>query len=133
MSRVTHWRSGLLPETTPGKARAWEEGQPDRRPVHHDDERGLVTTYMLRRPTQARLWLHFLVNTPTIVATVDAALATVIVVFLLQAADASRTAVVAAALAAFLAVWGTLFPMQRYTLHPLRDTTPRFPTPQDAP
>src|SRR5215211_3542450 len=38
---------------------------------HHDDEQGLVTTYMLVRPTQARLWIHFLVKTPTIIATVD--------------------------------------------------------------
>ncbi|MGH3476902.1 MAG: hypothetical protein ACRDQD_08690 [Nocardioidaceae bacterium] len=100
---------------------------------HHDDERGLVTTYMLQRPTQARLWLHFLVNTPTIVATVDAALATAIVVLLVQVADAPSAAVVAAGVAAFLAVWGTLFPMQRYTLRPLTDPTPRFPTPPEAP
>jgi hypothetical protein len=100
---------------------------------HHDDERGLVTTYMLQRPTQARLWLHFLVNTPTIVATVDAALATAIVVLLVQAADAPSAAVVAAGVAAFLAVWGTLFPLQRYTLRPLTDTTPRFPAPPEAP
>ena len=100
---------------------------------HHDDERGLVTTYMLQRPTQARLWLHFLVNTPTIVATVDAALATAIVVLLVQAADAPSAAVVAAGVAAFVAVWGTLFPLQRYTLRPLTDTTPRFPTPPEAP
>jgi hypothetical protein len=100
---------------------------------HHDDERGLVTTYMLHRPTPARLWLHFLVNTPTIVATVDAALATVIVVLLVQAAGAPRAAMVAAGVVAFLAVWGTLFPLQRHTLRPLRDTPPRFPTPPEAP
>ena len=88
---------------------------------------------MLRRPTQARLWLHFLVNTPTIVATVDAALATVIVVLVLQVAQASRAALVAGGVLAFLAVWGTLFRLQRHTLHPLRDTTPRFPTPPEAP
>jgi hypothetical protein len=96
---------------------------------HHDDERGLVTTYMLQKPTQARLWLHFLVNTPTIVATVDAALATVIVVLVVQAAEAPRAAVVTAGVVAFLVVWGTLFPGQRHILRPLRDTTPRFPTP----
>jgi hypothetical protein len=96
---------------------------------HHDDERGLVTTYMLYRPTQARLWLHFLVNTPTIVAAVDAALAAATVVLVLQAAEASTAAVVAAGVAAFLGVWGTLFPLQRHTLHPLRHGTPRFPTP----
>jgi len=96
---------------------------------HHDDERGLVTTYMLQKPTQARLWLHFLVNTPTIVATVDAALATVIVVLVVQAAEAPRAAVVTAGVVAFLVVWGTLFPGQRHILRPLRDTAPRFPTP----
>jgi hypothetical protein len=75
---------------------------------HHDDERGLVTTYMLHRPTQARLWLHFLVNTPTIVATVDAALATAMFVLVMQVAQASRAALVVGGVLAFLAVWGTL-------------------------
>jgi hypothetical protein len=85
---------------------------------------------MLHRPTQARLWIHFLVNTPTIVATVDAALATAIVVLLVQATDAPRAAVVAGGAVAFLAVWGALFPRQRYILRPLSDTKPRFPTPE---
>src|SRR5262245_52712304 len=31
---------------------------------HHDDEPGLVTTYMLHRPSTLRPWIHFLVNTP---------------------------------------------------------------------
>jgi hypothetical protein len=65
---------------------------------------------MLHRPTQLRLWLHFLVNTQTIVATVVAALATAIVVLVLQAAEASKVAVVAAGVVAFLAVWGCCFP-----------------------
>jgi hypothetical protein len=46
-------------------------------------------------PTQAQLWLHFLVNTSTIVATVDAALAAPTVVLVLPAAhagDADRSA-----------------------------------------
>lgn len=77
---------------------------------HHYDERGLVTTYMLDRPSQARLWLHFLVNTPTIVATVDAALAAAIVVLVLHVVEAPRAALVASGVVAFLAVWGTLFP-----------------------
>jgi hypothetical protein len=99
---------------------------------HHDDERGVVSTYMLDRPSQWRLWGHFLVNTPTIVATVDAALAAAIVVLVTQAADASTAAVVSGGATAFLVVWGALFPLQRYTLHPLRKT-PRFPTPPDLP
>jgi hypothetical protein len=96
---------------------------------HHDDERGLVTTYMLNRPSRLRLWLHFLVNTPTIVATVDGALAAVIVVLVMHAAKAPTPALVAGGVAGFLALWGALFPLQRHTLHPLPDKTPRFPTP----
>jgi hypothetical protein len=99
---------------------------------HHDDERGLVTTYMLHRPTQAALWLHFLVNTPTIVATVVAALAATIVVLVLQVANAPMAALVSGGVVAFLTVWGTLFPLQRHTLQPLRHKTPRFSTPPQA-
>jgi hypothetical protein len=99
---------------------------------HHDDERGLVTTYILHNPSPLRLWLHFLVNTPTIVATVDAALATAIVVLLVQVAEAPRATVVAAGVVAFLVVWATLLVLQRHVLRPLRDT-PRFPTPSEAP
>jgi hypothetical protein len=79
------------------------------------------------------LWVHFLVNTPTIVATVDAALAAAIVVLVLQVAEAPRAAAVAGGAAAFLAVWGVLFRLQLHTLRPFRDTTPRFPTPPDLP
>ena len=97
----------------------------------HDDEAGLVTTYMLEKPTRARLWLHFLVNTPTIVGTVDTALTTVIVVLLGQTANVSKGFVVAWELAAFVAVWGVLLARQRSTLRPVRHTTPRFPTSAD--
>jgi hypothetical protein len=53
-----------------------------------------MTTYMLNNPSELRLRLHFLVNTPTIVATVDAALAAVIVVLVMQVAEAPRPGVV---------------------------------------
>jgi hypothetical protein len=116
---------------------AYLEIAPDLEPYfttgHHDDERGLVTTYMLQRPTQARLWLHFLVNTPTIVATVDAALAAAIAVLVLQTAGAPTAAMVVGGVVAFLAVWGGLMPLQRHTADPLRRGRPRFPTPQDRP
>jgi hypothetical protein len=100
---------------------------------HHDDERGVIATYMLERPTRRWLWVHFLVNTPTIVATVDAALAAAVVVLLLQVAEAPRAVAVAGGVVAFLAVWGVLFRLQLYTLRPLRGITPRFPTPPEAP
>jgi len=100
---------------------------------HHDDERGVIATYMLDRPSRQWLWVHFLVNTPTIVATVDAALAAAIVVLVLQVAEAPRAAAVAGGAVAFLTVWGVLFRLQLHTLRPLRGTTPRFPTPPDLP
>jgi hypothetical protein len=100
---------------------------------HHDDERGLVTTYMLDHPSRRWLLVHFLINTPTIVATVDAALAAAIAVLVLQAAEAATVAVVAGGLAAFLTVWGGLMPLQRHTTDPLRHKTPRFPTPPEIP
>jgi hypothetical protein len=96
---------------------------------HHDDEPGLVATYMLDHPSRRWLLVHFVINTPTIVATVDAALAAAIAVLLLQVAGAATAARVAGGVVAFLAVWGGLMPMQRHIADPLRRTTPRFPTP----
>jgi hypothetical protein len=100
---------------------------------HHDDEPGVIATYLLARPTLPWLWVHFLVNTPTIVATVDAALAAAIVVLVLGVAQAPRAVAVAGGAAAFLTVWGVLFRLQLHTLRPFRDTTPRFPTPPHLP
>jgi hypothetical protein len=109
---------------------------PDLRPYfstgHHDDERGLATTYMLGR-SSVPTWPHFLVTTPTIVATVDAAVATAIVVLAGLAVEAPTGAVVAAAVVAFLVVWGALFSLQRLNLRVLRQTNIRFPTPPDEP
>ncbi len=99
---------------------------------HHDDERGLVATYMLDHPSRRWLVVHFVINTPTIVATVDAALAAAIAVLVLQATRAVTAAIVAGGVVAFLAVWGGLMPLQRHTADPLR-TPPRFPTPPDRP
>jgi hypothetical protein len=96
---------------------------------HHDDQRGVFATYMVSRPGRRALWLHFLVNTPNIIATVDAAVAAAIVVLGLQAAGASRVVALGCGVAAFLLVWGTLFGLQRLTLRPFRDELPRFPTP----
>jgi hypothetical protein len=87
-----------------------------------------VATYMLDHPSRRWLLVHFMINTPTIVATVDAALAAAIAVLVLQAAGAATAAVVAGGVVAFLAVWGGLMPLQRHTVDPLRQTAPRFPT-----
>ena len=98
---------------------------------HHDDERGVIATYMLDGPSRRWLLVHFLVNTPMIVATVDAALAAAIVVLLLQVGEASRAAEVAGGMLAFAGVWGVLLRLQLHALRPLRGKAPRFPTPPD--
>ena len=98
---------------------------------HHDDERGLAASYLaggrrLRRSGQ------FLVNTPTIVATVDAALAAAIVVLVVRAAEATTTVAVVAGAVAFLVVWAALFLLQRRALDPLRRTRRRGSPPRQA-
>ena len=113
-------------EIEPGLERYFTTG-------HHDDERGVIATYMLDGPSRRWLVVHFLVNTPTIVATVNAALATTVLVLLLQVAGASRAAEVAGGVVAFVVVWGALFVLQLHTLRPLRGRTPRFPTPPGSP
>jgi hypothetical protein len=92
---------------------------------HHDDESGVLATRLLDRPSRQWLWVHFLVNTPTIVATLDAALAAAIVVLLPQTAGAAPAAAVAGGAVAFLGVWGVLFalaPWPNATLTPTRLT-----------
>jgi hypothetical protein len=100
---------------------------------HHDDERGIATTYLLGMGSDLQTWSHFLVTTPTIVATVDAAVATAIVVLAGLAAEATTGAVMAAGVVAFLVVWGALFSLQRMNLAVLRRASTRFPTPPDEP
>jgi hypothetical protein len=100
---------------------------------HHDDWRGVATTYLLgtggwpRRRSGS--WAQLLVTTPTIVATINAAIATAIVVLAMQAAKTPTAAVVAAGAVAFLATWAALFALQRPNLTVLDRTTARFPTP----
>jgi hypothetical protein len=99
---------------------------------HHDDQRGVFVTYMVDEPgTRRALWVYFLVNTPSIVATVDAALAAAMVVLGLQAADVPRAVAVSGGVAAFLLTWVMLFWLQRQTLRPFRHQAPRFPSPPD--
>jgi hypothetical protein len=98
---------------------------------HHDDERGVIASYMLDGPSRRWLLVHFLINTPTIVATVDSALAAAIVVLLLEVGEASRVSEVAGGMVAFMVVWGVLLRPQLHTLRPLRGQTPRFPSPPD--
>jgi hypothetical protein len=100
---------------------------------HHDDERGVIATYMLEGTSRRWLAVHFLVNTPTIVATVDAAVGAAIAVLVLRVSDASQAVEVAGGIVTFTVVWAVLLRHQLQALRPLRDSTPRFPTPPDVP
>jgi hypothetical protein len=100
---------------------------------HNDDERGVIATYMLDGPSRRWLVVHFLVNTPTIVATVDAALGAAINVLLLHVGEAPPAAEVAGGVIAFAGVWGVLLRLQLHSLRPLRGKTPRFPSRTDLP
>lgn len=96
---------------------------------YHDDERGVFKTYMVERPSRASFWLYFLINTPTIVATVNSALAAAMAVLVLQAVDARTGWVVAGGAAGFVLVWTLLFLLQRRTLKAFGYDKPRFPSP----
>src|SRR5262249_9382965 len=96
----------------------------------HDDERGLSASYLLAG-RGLRPWARFLVNTPTVIATVDAALAAAIAVLAVRKAGADTSLAGAVGAGGVLVVWTALYLLQRQSLSPLRRSRPRFPTPPD--
>ena len=99
---------------------------------HHDDSPGLAASFLLpRNPGRLGPWGYFLVNTPTVLATVDAALAAAVAVLAVRQADAPVTIAVIVAAVAFVLVWAALVSWERHTLDPVARATPRFPTPPD--
>ena len=97
----------------------------------HDDQQGLTASYLSFHGRGLRPWGHFLSNTATVIATVDAALAAAIAVLAMRKAAAATTLAVAVGAGAFLVVWTALFLLQRHSLSSLRRSKPRFPTPPD--
>jgi hypothetical protein len=98
----------------------------------HDDQQGVLATYALGRTSREPFVVRFLINTPTIVATVVAALAAAVAVLLLQVAEAPRAVVVASGAVAFLLVWGALIAWGWSAAQRVQDTIARFPTPPDG-
>jgi hypothetical protein len=86
---------------------------------------------LARNPGRLGPWGYFQVNTPTVIATVNAALAAAVVALAARKADAPATIAVVTAAAAFLLVWAALVSWERRTLDPVARTTPTFPTPPD--
>ena len=120
MNRLRH----AYLEIEPGLERYFTTG-------HHDDERGVLATYMITGRSRRWLVAHFLVNTPTIVATVNAALAATVLVLALQLGAAPQAVQVAAGVTGLIVVWAALLRFQLQALRPLQGETPRFPTPRD--
>jgi hypothetical protein len=80
-----------------------------------------AASYLLARFHRGSLWPwgRFLVNTPTVIATVDAAVVAAIAVLAARAVEATTTAVVVAGTAAFLLLWTALLRLERQTLDAL--------------
>ena len=97
----------------------------------HDDERGILTTYMLERSGPVWMWIHFVVNTPTIIATVDAALAGAVIALLLELAGVPLTPAVVGGVAVSVGIWIALYLLQVRSLRRLLAQPARFPTPGD--
>jgi len=93
-----------------------------------DDEAGLWVSYLLGRPTPPRHRAQFLATTPTVVATLDAVIATVGAGALAIHLGTSGAGLVAICLGVFIACWGALFTLQLKAFESARRIMPRFPT-----
>ncbi|MEV6491162.1 hypothetical protein AB0M20_21500 [Actinoplanes sp. NPDC051633] len=95
----------------------------------YDDRRGFETSYSLIAPATNRTKSYFLITTPTVVATIDAAVAAAIAGLLLDRVTTDPVVLVGGGVLAFGLVWSWLFLVQRRMTDPMRDATPRFPSP----
>ncbi|MBB5791794.1 hypothetical protein [Jiangella mangrovi] len=99
----------------------------------YDDRLGLEISYSLGPLTAATGKNHFLVTTPTVVATIDAALAAAIAVLATAQGTTAPAALVAVGVVVLGLVWAGLFAVQRNGTDPLVGAVPRFPTPPPPP
>lgn len=77
-----------------------------------DDEPGVWRSFMLDQPRGPRPILHSFVTTPTIIATIDAAVATAGGALLLDQFSISRPTLVVLSIILFILVWAGLLAMQ---------------------
>jgi hypothetical protein len=116
---------------------AYLELEPGLRPYFtaspYDDRLGFEVSYSLSPLSTATARSYFLITTPTVVATLDAAVAAAIAALLTAQATTAPAALTAAGLGAFALVWAWLFVIQRRTTDPLSNAEPRFPTPSGGP
>jgi hypothetical protein len=103
----------------------------------HDDAAGVWKTLLMDVPTMPRPFLHFLVTTPTVVGTVDAAIASAALALLAYHLGAAAGLVTLVAIIGFMVVWAGLMAVQLRHVRLLRENHAklvRFPTTDpDAP
>lgn len=100
----------------------------------HDDWAGVLATDILGRPPVLPVWTSVLVDTPTVVATLDAAIAATLAALVASQLGVGAVVVVTVGLAAFAAVWTGLFMVQVHSVTTCRRAEdPRFPTPPKGP
>lgn len=124
-------RSGACAGHEPAAARIPADSTGAEAVLQHQRPRrraGLAVSYLLAR-SQRGPWRQFLNSTPTVIATVDAALAAAIVMLAARATAVAAAWTIAAGTAAFSFIWAALFVQERQTLKPLSRARPRFPTP----
>jgi hypothetical protein len=95
----------------------------------YDDRAGFETSYSLAPPTGATLKSYYLITTPTVVGTIDAAVAAAIAVLLVARATTAPVVLAIAGVASFALVWTWLFAIQRRATDPITHARPQFPSP----
>lgn len=93
-----------------------------------DDEVGVWTTYLLGRPMPRRHWHQVLVNTPTILATLNAVIATTGIAALVKYFDGNGAVVLLSSLVTFVIVSAALFSLQLRAFKTARENEPRYPS-----
>jgi hypothetical protein len=93
-----------------------------------DDEAGIWASYLLGRPQTPHQWAQLLATTPTVVATLDAVIATVGCGALAIHLGASGVALVVLCLVVFLSCWAGLFTLQLRAFKTASQSVARFPS-----
>jgi hypothetical protein len=95
-----------------------------------DDKTGLFASLNIGQPAPLPLWTSIIVDTPTIVSTINALLAAATSALAAHRLGTSNAWTVAAGAIAFVTVWLALFAIQLVVfVRSLRTCIPRFPTP----
>jgi hypothetical protein len=93
-----------------------------------DDEAGVWTTYLLGRPHPRRHWHQVVVNMPTVVATLNAVIATTGIGALVRYFGGSSLTVSVICAGTFIAVSAALFSLQVRAFKTARQSAPRYPS-----